>query len=201
MSSTTDAAYTERLRAAGRRHGWRRVVDPQLPYRWNIRRLVHGRVLDVGCGIGRNLAHLDGAGVGVDHNPSSVDAARSRGLVAYTPEGFAESPDAQPAGYGTVLFAHVLEHLIVDDAVGLVRTYLPYLAPDGRVIAICPQQRGQRSDATHVTYLPAADLAALLGQAGLVVERLASFPLPRAAGRWFTHNETIAVARRVSPTV
>ena len=61
------------------------------PYRWNLRRLRLGRVLDVGCGIGRNLQHLDADAVGVDHNQDSVTIARQRGLTAYVPEAFFHS--------------------------------------------------------------------------------------------------------------
>ena len=53
-------------------------------------------VLDVGCGIGRNLHHLDGNGVGVDLNPHSVQVARQQGLTAYTTDEFDISPAGGP---------------------------------------------------------------------------------------------------------
>jgi SAM-dependent methyltransferase len=47
------------------------------PYRWNLHRLLGGRrVLDAGCGIGRNLVGLEAGSVGVDHNPHSVEHCR-----------------------------------------------------------------------------------------------------------------------------
>ena len=193
---TTDPAYAERLaRSVAPRTGWRRLVDPQIPYRWNIRRLQLGRVLDVGCGVGRNLSHLDGNGVGVDHNATSVAIARERGLTAHTADEFAASADATPGSYDTVLFAHVLEQLIVDDARDLVQSYLPYLRPGGCVAVICPQERGQRSDDTHVTFMPATLIGSILTDLGCIVERSSSFPFPSVAGRWFTHNETVVMAR------
>lgn len=193
--TTTDAAYTERLAAStAPRLGWRRFVDPQVPYRWNIRRLDLGRVLDIGCGTGRNLAHLEGNGVGVDHNASSVAEARTRGLTAYTVDEFGTSGAATPGSFDSLLFAHVLEHLTLADAEALVAEYLPMRRPGGKVVVICPQQRGFASDATHVTMLTRHDIAALLGRLGLRVVSARSFPFPAAAGRWFTHNETVVVA-------
>lgn len=195
-STTAGTAYTKRLETSvEERHGLRLLLDPQRPYRWNIRRLGLGRVLDVGCGVGRNLSHLDGNGVGVDHNPTSIETARGRGLTAYTTDDFATSDDAVPASFDSVLFAHVLEHLSREDAVDLVRRSLPYVRPGGQVVVICPQQRGQASDPTHVTFLPAREIVSLLDDCGVAAERTRSFPLPSWAGRWFTHNETIVTGR------
>jgi SAM-dependent methyltransferase len=193
---TTDPAYATRLAASvAPRHGWRKLLDPQRPYRWNIRRLGLGRVLDIGCGVGRNLAHLDGNGVGLDHNVESVRIARGRGLTAYVSADFAGSPDDRPGSFDSLLFAHVLEHMTPVEAAELVRSYTPYLRNGGQVAVICPQERGQASDATHVTFLDAAAITSLLLDAGVTVERTASFPLPRVAGRVFTHNETVVVGR------
>ncbi len=198
---TTDPAYSARLAASvAPRAGWRKLLDPQRPYRWNIRRLGLGRVLDIGCGVGRNLAHLDGNGVGLDHNAESIRIARERGLTAYTSDEFAGSPDDRPGSFDALLFAHVLEHMAPAEAAQLVRSHLPYLRDEGRVVVICPQERGQASDATHVTFLDAAAITALLRDAGVPVERAGSFPLPRAAGRVFTHNETVVVGRWTAPT-
>ena len=73
----TDAPdYAARLQTLEQAR-WKQLLDVQAPYRWNIRRLELGRTLDVGCGLGRNLAHLDGRGVGVDHNPASIVVAGS----------------------------------------------------------------------------------------------------------------------------
>src|SRR5439155_25078118 len=72
---------------------WKRWLDVQAPFRWNLRRLRPGFTLDIGCGIGRNLLHLGGQGVGVDTNEHCVRVARARGLIAFTPEEFRRSVD------------------------------------------------------------------------------------------------------------
>jgi SAM-dependent methyltransferase len=192
---STDRDYTARLQEHTGK-GWKRLLGAQVPYRRHIRRVVEGRVLDVGCGIGRNLQHLDGNGVGVDTNPHSIEAARSNGLTAYTSNGFAAGPDATPGGYGSLLFAHVLEHMTPDEASSLLGVYLPYLRDGGRVVVIVPQEAGFRSDPTHVTFLDLDDVAHIEAANGLVREAGYSFPLPRFAGRVFTHNETVALSRK-----
>ncbi|MEN9506037.1 MAG: hypothetical protein RI958_1963 [Actinomycetota bacterium] len=194
MNDTTDPSYAARLAVSVEpRVGWRRLLDPQRPYRWNIRRLDLGRVLDIGCGVGRNLAHLDGNGVGVDHNPTSVEIARQRGLLAYTTAEVDRDPQLLDGSFDSLLFAHVLEHLTTDEAADLLSSYLPRLRPDGQVVVICPQARGQRSDRTHVTFLPAPEIERLLHRVGVRPARSLSFPFPRIAGRWFTHNETVVI--------
>jgi SAM-dependent methyltransferase len=192
---TREADYARRLqRLEGAR--WKRLVDVQAPYRWNIRRLDLGFTLDVGCGIGRNLRHLGGNGVGVDHNPTSVAIARQAGLRAFTPEEFHESEHARPGGFDSMLVAHVLEHLARDAAPGLIGSYLPFVRAGGQVVLITPQERGYASDTTHVWFVGFEELAELAAALGLAVVRRYSFPLPRFAGRAFTYNEFVVVSRK-----
>ncbi|HSK06669.1 MAG TPA: class I SAM-dependent methyltransferase [Acidimicrobiia bacterium] len=192
---SADREYTARLQAETAR-GWKRLLDVQAPYRRHVRRVVEGRVLDVGCGIGRNLHHLDGNGVGVDSNPHSVEVARQRGLTAYTTDEFELSPYAVPGGYDTMLLAHVLEHMTLDQASDLVGGYLRYLAAGGRVVVIVPQEAGFASDPTHVAFLDLDEVEVIEGRNALTRERTYSFPLPRPVGRFFKYNETVVLSRK-----
>lgn len=186
--------YTRRLtRLSGSR--WKQVLGVQAPYAWNLRRLRPGRVLDVGCGLGRNLAHLRGEGVGVDHNPTSVAAARASGLTAFVPAEFLASPHAREGAFDSLLVAHVLEHLQEAEADELLETYLPFVKPDGAVIVITPQERGFASDPTHVRFVDAQRAQAHLAAAGVQRDRDFSFPFPRWAGRLFPYNEFVVVGR------
>jgi len=183
---STGADYADRLvRLEGRR--WKRFVPN--PYRWHIRRRCAGRVLDVGCGIGRCLAFLDGRGVGVDPNAAAVAKARDRGFEAYTPGELLGRTDI--AGFDTLLCSHVLEHLDPETSAELLRTWLPRIRSGGRVVLICPQARGQASDPTHVRLMDPAALRALCDEVGVHVDHIGSFPLPRWGGRWWVHNETV----------
>jgi len=191
-----DTRSAEYARYLGEQRGWKRWLDVQAPYRWNLRRLGLGFTLDVGCGTGRNLAHLGGHGVGVDHNAHAVAAARARGLEAYTPAEFAASVHARPGRFEALLAAHVLEHLPLEEASALLGAHLGFLRAGGRVVLITPQEAGFASDATHVAFVGFAELEGLLEEHGLVRERRYSFPLPRLLGRLFRHNEFVVVARK-----
>ena len=186
-ADTSGEWYTDRLqRISGR--GWKRFVPD--PYRWNLRRLNLGRTLDIGCGIGRCLAFIDGNGVGVDHNEKSVEVCRSRGLEAYTPAEFF----AIDAGlFDSMLLSHVLEHTTMDEGRELLMSYLPYLKPGGRILLITPQIAGQKSDPTHVRLLDADALRQQITEFGGVGIKTRSFPFPRFAGGLFRYNESQAI--------
>ena len=122
---------------------------------------------------------------------------REHGHEAYVPDEFAavvRSSDPVRR-FDTLLCSHVLEHLDEPTGVDLIRQYLPHIVSGGRVMLITPQERGQRSDETHVRMMDVAALTSLAEQCGLVIERFASFPLPRLFGRWFIYNETVTIAR------
>jgi SAM-dependent methyltransferase len=186
---TRTTGYAERLETFDR--GWRRLFDVQRPYRWNVRRLGLGFVLDLGCGVGRNLGHLRGHGVGVDHSEASVARARARGLEAFTPAEFHASAFARPGRFDGLLVAHVVEHMTFPEAKALVAGYLPFVRPGGRVGFIVPQRAGFRSDATHVEYFEVEKLERLARELGLVPARRYSFPFPSIVGEVFPYNETV----------
>jgi SAM-dependent methyltransferase len=195
--TTEGADYTRRLqRKTGA--GWKRLLGVQAPYRWNVRRLGLGFTLDVGCGLGRNLGHLDGNGVGVDHNAASVAAAREAGLTAYTVEEFMASRYAVPDRFDSMLAAHVVEHVEEAQALEIIGSYLPFVKPGGKVVFITPQERGYASDATHVRFSGFPEVAAVCAGLGVAVERQYSFPFPRFAGRIFTYNEFVTVGRKAA---
>jgi 2-polyprenyl-3-methyl-5-hydroxy-6-metoxy-1,4-benzoquinol methylase len=192
---TSHSHYAERLaRLEGAR--WKQVLDVQRPYRWNLQRLGLGRTLDVGCGLGRNLAGLED-GVGVDHNPDSVAIARDRGLRAWTTDEWPTCADAVASSFDTMLVAHVLEHLDEATADAVLTSYLPYLKPDATLVLICPQEKGYATDHTHVRFVDDQALRATARRLGFSPVRQYSFPFPRATGKVFPYNEFVLTAQRL----
>jgi len=193
---TRSEEYTARLaRSEGAR--WKRLLNVQAIYRWNLRRLDLGTTLDVGCGIGRNLSAIDG--VGVDHNPASVAIARRRGLRAFTTEEFLGGEYAAAGRFDSLLLAHVVEHMTAGQARALLGMYLPYVRPGGKVVVIAPQEAGFLSDDTHVEFMDHTAVRALLEAHGLRVVRQFSFPFFRPVGKRFRYNEFVSVAVREQP--
>lgn len=193
--ATQKEAYAERLQGL-ESIWWKRLLDVQRPYRRHLQGLSLGFVLDIGCGLGRNLGHLGGNGVGLDHNAASVAAARARGLQAFLPDEFRASAFAQPGRFDAILLAHVAEHMRFAEAQALLADHLGFLRAGGRVVLITPQEMGFRSDPTHVEFFDLDAMARLAQALGLQVDKRYSFPFPRMAGRFFKHNEFVLLARK-----
>jgi SAM-dependent methyltransferase len=196
MEDTRDPKYADRLSKLESK-SWKRVLNVQAPYKWNLARLELGKTLDVGCGLGRNLLNLEN-GVGVDHNQDSVLIARSKGLTAYSTDEWESSSDAVRGTFDSILLAHVLEHLSEADADQVISSYLPYLKPGGNLVLICPQEKGFPTDPTHIRWVDDSELRKTGTRLGFIEVKNYSFPLPRIAGKLFTYNEFVYVGRRIS---
>ncbi len=188
--------YADRLnRLQGK--WWKKLLNVQLPWKLHIRHLDLGRTLDVGCGNGRNLTYLRYDSVGVDHNAFSVATARSLGVLAYTDTEFFASPSlTAPGEFDSLLAAHLIEHLTPAEARQVIAGYLPMVREGGRVVFFTPQERGYRSDPTHVAFTGFDELSDLCRDLGLTAVRRYSFPFPRWAGRAFIYNEFIVIAAK-----
>jgi SAM-dependent methyltransferase len=201
---TADSDYADRLERLTHKK-WKVLLDVQRPYRWNLKRLNPGVTLDIGCGVGRHLVNLPQESVGLDFNKRAVSLAQSLGYDAYTPEDFFSEEkyqDKQPR-FDSILLSHVLEHLTLEESDNILSTYLPYLKEGGKVIVICPQEKGYASPPMghakgeeHVTFLDSVGIQKILKKLGLTINTTYSFPFPRMMGRIFRHNETVVVAKK-----
>lgn len=195
ITDTASSSYTKRLYRL--EHAWwKKLLNVQLPYKLHLKALKLGQVLEIGCGIGRNLDHLAGYAVGVDHNPDSVAIARNRGFEAFIPEEFFNSNFAKPNSFDSILLAHVAEHMTPKECENLLSSYLDLLKPAGRIIFITPQERGYNSDSTHVTFANFIVLKSIAQNLNLKIESIYSFPFPRILGNLFKYNEFVLIAKK-----
>lgn len=148
------------------------------------------RVLDVGCGGGAFGSALKAAGAawvaGVERHPAAAAEARARLDLLVEGDLTTVALPFSPGEFDYVVFADVLEH--VSDPEAIVRRYLPYLAPEGRVVVSVPNMRfylvllrlvadrwaytdsGVR-DRTHLRIFTRRSLEAMLDSLDLRVER------------------------------
>ena len=108
------------------------------------------RILDAGCGTGRNLAEFGrlGTAAGVDPSETAVAFCHARGLDGVVQAGLEDLPFDDGA-FGLILATDVLEHIDRDDqaAAELRRV----VAPDGRLLVTVPayQWLWSQHDDTH----------------------------------------------------
>lgn len=120
-------------------------------YRWfYLPFVVGGRVLEVGCGAGRQLATLRDSGwqtLGVEFDAGAAAAARRRGLEVI--EGELRDLALPAASFDAIVMAHVIEH--VPNPVELLAESRRLLKPGGRLICVTPNADsiGHRLYARH----------------------------------------------------
>jgi SAM-dependent methyltransferase len=99
------------------------------------------RLLDVGCGAGRDLALLRELGwvvEGVEVDPASLRVARDRGLTVH--QGTLAEQAFAADSFDVVAMSHVIEHLHQPQAV--LRECFRILRRGGRLIVATPNARG-----------------------------------------------------------
>jgi len=103
-----------------------------------IRRdLPKARILDIGCGYGRNLSRLVAGGfdaTGVEVNEEIVRTNQSRGLPCVSVREFQDNK----ATYDVLILSHVIEHFVPGDLLPFLDGYLDRLNPDGKLVILTP---------------------------------------------------------------
>lgn len=140
--SLMDEAYERDALAVEEHHWWyrgrRRIVADM------VRSLPlpnSPRILDAGCGSGRNLVELARFGhvVGLEPSSHAAELARGRGLGDVVEGGIGEMP-FPPGSFDLVTCLDVLEH--VEDDSGALRELRRVTAPEGLLILTVPAYPG-----------------------------------------------------------
>ncbi len=95
------------------------------------------KILDIGCGYGRNLLLLQscpGEISGVDVNPFIVNRNTAAGLKCMTVQEFGKTKNL----YDVLLMSHIIEHFAPGDLLVFLDGYLERLKPGGYLIITTP---------------------------------------------------------------
>jgi 2-polyprenyl-6-hydroxyphenyl methylase/3-demethylubiquinone-9 3-methyltransferase len=153
------------------------------------------RILDVGCGTGQVLAHLDGAGaldqgLGIDASPRMIEGARRRsaGSARLSFRVMDAAGAAALGAFDAVVCVDLLEH--VPDWRAVVAALVQACAPGGRIVVTTPNPRWtlplwvlerlrlKMSEGPH-RFVPARAIAAVLEESGAeVVHRSTELLVP-----------------------
>ena len=97
-------------------------------------------LLDVGCGIGRNLDILKDNGykniIGVDISDTMVATVKDKGYEAYTISTLTEG--LRNRKIKTLLFSHVLEHISYENIQSTMESYFSFCADNANVVILMP---------------------------------------------------------------
>jgi SAM-dependent methyltransferase len=96
------------------------------------------RILDVGCGYGRNLEQLQLGGfsniTGIDINPEIVASNKRRGFNCIGLNDL----DVAVGKFDLILMSHVIEHFSPLDLKNFIDGYLDFLTPKGYLVIATP---------------------------------------------------------------
>jgi SAM-dependent methyltransferase len=137
---------------------------------------LHGRTVDVGCGIGDFLQFRPNT-IGVDINAHTVAYCKARGLDARLME-----PDVLPfedASFDSALMDNVLEHIA--EPAALLRELRRVLRGGGRVLIGVPGVLGWDCDSDHKVRYDEASLSATLGSCDFAPVEIFHTPLWQSA--------------------
>lgn len=175
-----------------RRWQWARrlLLWPEFAWRrWRGRGLLpwagRGRLLDVGCGSGGNLAVLEEQGwdvSGLDASAVAVAQAQVR-FGERVRHGDLASIGYPERSFDTVLFSHVLEHL--HGPLPLLKEVWRILDWDGRIVILCPNAGSLEARMfgrwwfpwelpRHLYHYERATLTRVLEAAGFQIESVAT---------------------------
>ena len=167
-------------------------------YDWERKALIHmiehcvsekgntARLLDVGCGYGRNLntaKNICGICIGVDINPEIVQANKEKGFECYLPETL-----PRDVKFDIILMSHVIEHFSPKDLLEFMDRYLDLLNSGGDLIIATPLMSSYfYDDFDHIKPYQPAGILSVFGNENSQVQYHSRHKL-KLADLWFRRS-------------
>ncbi len=142
-------------------------------------------ILAIGCGYGRVLYFLQGAGyiniTGIDISPQQIAAAKKNGFEQVQCSPAAEYLADKKEKFDIIFMIDVLEHIEKAEVLKLLEKVLQALKPSGRLIlqlpnALTPFNVYLYRDFTHETAFTVTSIEQVLGVAGF--QNVKTYPIP-----------------------
>lgn len=195
-NNTKNDIYAQRLINIQNKK-WKKKLTFLNPYKYHLNFICKGKVLEIGCGIGRVLNFMPSRIVGIDHNIKAIEVCKEMKFSAFTTEEFFKTNTGHNSKYDTLLFSHILEHMSFKEANKILKEYLPFLKIGGNIILITPQQKGFNSDHTHIHPMNIYNLKKLAKNNDIKETFTYSFPLPKLFGKYFIYNENVFIGKKL----
>jgi 2-polyprenyl-3-methyl-5-hydroxy-6-metoxy-1,4-benzoquinol methylase len=158
-----------------------------------LKEFVPGTIYDFGCGVGSFLGFCKRRGVsavGIDSNPSMVEACLAHGLKAQVDD--VVSPRTITVPISNVICDNVLEHLTEDRIELFFESMKSLIRREGVLLLVVPNRKGFSRDPTHVTFVERDLIERIARDHGLSLSLKFNFPLKnRFLGERFVFNMTI----------
>jgi 2-polyprenyl-3-methyl-5-hydroxy-6-metoxy-1,4-benzoquinol methylase len=146
-------------------------------------------VLDIGCAMGFTMRALLELGFneveGVDIDSAQVDACLRQNLAVRLCKDIVSDLKSRPQRYGAVLMLDVLEHIPVNQQIGILRAVFRAMAPGAMLILKVPNAnslcsaRWRYIDFTHFTSYTEISLKFVLKNAGFEDFSIPNFERPK----------------------
>ena len=137
-----------------------------------LSRLLHGRMLDIGCGVGDMLAFRPDS-VGVDVNPLNIAFCKAQGFDVFEMP-FDKLPFADNT-FDSVLLDNVLEHIA--NPIPLFVEIRRVMRVGAVILIGVPGLKGQSSDQDHKVFYDESKLTALADELGFITHHISQTPL------------------------
>ena len=137
-----------------------------------LNKALHGRVLDMGCGVGDMLAFRPNT-IGVDINPHTVEWCCSKGFDAHLMQEDVLPFDDQ--FFQGMILDNVLEH--IKDPIPILSEAYRILDKEGILIIGVPGELGYSMDSDHKVFYSNEKLIETVTPIGFRVQRLFGMPI------------------------